>query len=87
MHKAARYGKMAELELVTEWAPDRINEANSRNGFTPLHYAASCGPEAAVSFLLSVGANVNQTDIYGQTPLSWARTAQVKQLLIDAGGH
>ena len=86
MHKAARYGKMAELELVTEWAPNRINETD-RDGWTPLHWAASYDPEAAVSFLLGAGANVNQTNKYGQTPLSWARTAQVKQLLIDAGGH
>ena len=55
MHAAARYGKMAELELVAEWAPDRVNEANS-GGSTPLHFAAVesvvCNQVAAVSFLL-----------------------------------
>ena len=35
MHKAARDGNLAELELVAEYAPDRINETD-RDGWTPL---------------------------------------------------
>ena len=93
MHGAAINGNMAELELVAEWAPDRINnEATEFYGETPLHYAAHCEQEAAVSFLLSAGANVNQTDNNGRTPLYSASNirasnTRVKQLLIDAGGH
>ena len=87
MHLAAEKGNMAELELVAEYAPDRIDEANSRNSWTPLHCAALYGPEAAVSFLLSVGANVNQTNNSGETPLSLTYNGRVRQLLIDAGGH
>ena len=83
---AARGGNMAELQLVAEYAPDRINETNSK-GYTPLHYAALNDQEAAVSFLLGAGANVNQTSNSGSTPLYYARDAQVRQLLIDAGGH
>ena len=85
MHAAAEHGKMAELELVAGYAPDRINETDSV-GQTPLHFAAGFNQEA-VSFLLSAGANVNQTDKYGNTALSMAITYQVKQLLRDAGGH
>ena len=86
MHQAARDGNMAELELVAEYAPDRINEATS-DGWTPLHCAADSGQEAAVSVLLGAGANVNQTTKYGHTPLSYTSNTRVKQLLIDAGGH
>ena len=87
---------MAELELVAEYAPERINEVNSY-GFTPLHNAVrSCqDQEAAISFLLSAGANVNQTDNSGNTPLAYAgwpgnadyAGTRESQLLIDAGGH
>ena len=86
MHGAAINGNMAELELVAEYAPDRINETD-RDGFTPLHYAAHCNQETAVSFLLGAGANVNQTNKFGKRPLSLTSNAQVKQLLRDAGGH
>ena len=77
---------MAELELVAEYAPNRISKADSY-GFTPLHKAALNGQEAAVSFLLSAGANVNQTNNSGHTPLAKATSDRVKQLLIGAGGH
>ena len=77
---------IAELELVAEYAPDRINEADSI-GQTPLHFAASFNQQAAVSCLLGAGANVNQTDISGRTALFVARNDRVRQLLIDAGGH
>ena len=102
MFSAAGNGNMAELELVAEYAPDRFNVV-SRSGSTPLHCAAHYDQEAAVSFLLSAGANVNQTDNSGETPLSYcgsttvaaqhrmeapiARNPRVRQLLFDAGGH
>ena len=86
VHWAAERGSIAELELVAEYAPDRINDANS-GGYTPLHYAADYGGEAAVSFLLSVGANVNQTNDSGESVLSLTYNDRVRQLLIDAGAH
>ena len=86
MHHAARDGSMAKFELVAEYAPDRINETDS-GGYTPLHCAALYDQEGAVSFLLSIGANVNQTNNSGRTALSFATNDRVRQLLIDAGGH
>ena len=86
MVNAAASGNMAELELVAEYAPERINKADSF-GRTPLHCAARFNQEAAVSFLLSAGANVNQTTNSGRTALSLASSDRVTQLLIDAGGR
>ena len=85
VHTAAKRGNMAELELVAEYASERMNETNSY-GYTPLHMAAGNGREAAVRVLLA-GANVNKTDNRGKTPLSFAANVRVKQLLRDAGGR
>ena len=75
------------MNLVIEFAPERINEATGSDGRTLLHSAACGGQEAAVSLLLSAKANVNQTDRWGRTPLYWTMGDQVKHLLRDAGGH
>jgi len=63
VHKAAtttcfNSDDLDELKLVVEFAPERINEANSR-GETPLHKAAQYGQAPAVSLLIWAGANVN----------------------------
>ena len=86
MHSAAWDGRLAELKLVIEFAPERIIETDS-DGLAPLHCAASWDREAAVSLLLSAKADVNKTDNYGSTPLGYAKSDRVKQLLIDAGAH
>ena len=64
MHMAAANGNLAQLNLVVEFAPERINETN-RYGETPLHCAARSDQEAAVSLLLSAKADVNATDSNG----------------------
>merc|ERR1711957_1096783 len=62
VHAAAIDGNLAQLNLVAEFAPERINEASSVSTWTPLHCAAAFGQEAAVSLLLSAKADVNKTD-------------------------
>jgi len=73
VHQAARTGNLAELNLVAEFAPYRINEPSSiyegYNMGTPLHSAAQEGQEAAISLLLSAKADVNETDSRGGTAL------------------
>ena len=87
VHQAAINGKMAELELVAEYAPERINKPTYSSWQTPLHYAARYDQEAAVRFLLSAGANVNQTSNSGRTPHSYAHSARVEKLLRHAAGR
>ncbi|KAJ1166417.1 hypothetical protein NDU88_006821 [Pleurodeles waltl] len=38
-------------------------------GRKPLHYAADCGQEEILEFLLSKGADINAADKHGITPL------------------
>ncbi|OCT86085.1 hypothetical protein XELAEV_18019779mg, partial [Xenopus laevis] len=38
-------------------------------GRKPLHYAADCGQDEIVEFLLAKGANINAADKHGITPL------------------
>jgi ankyrin repeat protein len=44
-------------------------EESDNNGFTPLHYAVSCGRYELVKYLLEAGANVNRTTSGDFTPL------------------
>jgi len=87
VHAAAIDGNLAQLNLVVQFAPERINEASSVSTWTPLLCAAAFGQEAAVSLLLSAKADVNKADSDGDTPLHWAKGDRVKQLLRDAGGY
>ena len=84
MHDAAKYGRLAELKLVIEFAPQRIDETNTSYK-TPLHFAAEHDQEAAVRLLLSAKADVNATDIFRRTPLhdaaAWDKEAAVGLLL------
>ena len=84
-HSAAKTGNLSKLNLVAEFAPERINETNIF-GWTPLHVAAQYDQEAAVSLLLSAKSDVNKTN-RGMTPLHCGNSDRVKQLLRDAGGH
>ena len=69
MQQAAKTGNLADLRLVVEFAPKRVNEAQEHSRYTPLHDAARGGHEAAVSLLLSAKADVNQINSYDRTPL------------------
>merc|ERR1712166_947075 len=83
VHKAAETGNLAELNLVAEFAPERIDKADGKN-YTPLHFAAQWSQEAAVILLLSAKADANKRTNSYETPLKLAQNRGVQQLLRDA---
>merc|ERR1712166_880204 len=83
VHKAAETGNLAELNLVAEFAPERIDKADGKN-YTPLHFAAQWSHEAAVILLLSAKADANKRTKSYETPLKLAQNRGVQQLLRDA---
>lgn len=46
--------------------------AATRDGMSPLHYAAEGGHAEAITVLLSAGAVLEATDSFGRTPLQLA---------------
>jgi len=60
--------------------------AQSVNGHTPLHCAASEGRVEAMGLLLDAGAKVNERNKYGKTALDLARNNDCRALLRQAGG-
>ena len=66
--------KKAALEAV-RLAVELGNEVNAEGerGMAALHGAASQGSESIIEFLVGQGADVNQMDTCGQTPLSMAQ--------------
>jgi hypothetical protein len=52
----------------------------------PLHIASNGGHTAAATLLLDAGADVNALNIFGRTPLSWAKTPAMRALLVARGG-
>lgn len=41
------------------------------------------GNEKIAEMLIKAGANVNKTDVVGETPLHWAASAGFKQVFIE----
>ena len=90
MRKAAKKGDLELLQLVVDYAPERLSQAdqcNDAGGSSPLHLAAIYDQADAVRLLLNSGAAVNQANSTGRTPLGVAKSDTVKQLLRDAGGE
>ena len=65
-----RYSKDI-IQLLIQGGADP-NKA-SRNGQTPLHWAAAEGHKDVIPILLKGGANPNKTDSTGRAPLYYAR--------------
>ncbi|KAG7309419.1 hypothetical protein JYU34_005384 [Plutella xylostella] len=68
LHKAAGSGKLDILRTILSASPGLVN-ATDAEGQTLLHYAADGNQLAAVSFLLSQGAAVNEMSHLKWTPL------------------
>ena len=88
-HYAAGAGNVTELQQLIQTQPQNINQTD-KDGFTPLHYAAYEGREAAIEILLDNGANtvINQADNDGGTPFYWAAfsgSVAAMAILLDRG--
>lgn len=72
--------RLTELMNHVDEVQTRI-QFKGRFGQTLLHTAAEKGPPAFVEFLISKGANVDETDHNGQTPLYRAAKAGRKEIV------
>lgn len=76
---------LERLDVAEKMLNDGANtEVVDSGDCTPLFYAAHHSAEA-VKLLLAFGANVNYVNVGGNTPLHFAITVEIAQLLIDAG--
>merc|ERR1712086_105064 len=82
IHRAAGEGEAAEVQLVLDFYPDRVN-AKDNTGHTPLHNAAFRNHCQVAEILIAAGADLNarnQVTVHqrvggqnGKTPLYWAK--------------
>jgi ankyrin repeat protein len=61
-------GHLGVLRMLVHHLGKQELEATDKEGLTALHYAALCGNEECVSFLLGQGAQANSRDKDGTTP-------------------
>jgi ankyrin repeat protein len=75
------------LNLLLENGKVDINETTTEYGETALHMAIQNSNTATAEFLLSKGANLNVTDIFGRTPLhlavKYAKDMDIVELLLN----
>jgi ankyrin repeat protein len=79
----ARDGDTTAMSQLLHEDPTAVN-ARGWMGITPLHAAAEGGSAAAVELLLRFGANARARRDNGDTPLHWAASEEVAELLIRA---
>ena len=80
---AARAGQTKACQYLVEFAAVSVDEAD-HNGCTALHYAAVGGNEGLVKYLVSAGANLNNKDKKGRSPLDLCRHPATSLLLSRA---
>jgi len=85
LHLATRHG-LGDLLRALLGAAGNVDVAGHRRK-TPLHIAANKGRRNMAKLLIEAGADVDKTDEYGRTAISWAACGHddVVALLIDSG--
>lgn len=76
-------------ELLGSRYSKKIPINSIRRGISPLHFAAHCehGNREIIHYLLQAGADRNNRDHFGKTPLDYASHPKVKALLTKAKEH
>ncbi len=65
---------MLESGIVDVWTKDK-------DGWTPLHYASRNNSIEIAELLIEKGADVEAKNEWGNTPLDWARSDEMRALL------
>ncbi len=89
MNKEITYPTYWRQSDTIDWAYVATHNLNSigKAGDTPLIAAALAGNTEAVAKLIELGANPNQPNRYGQTPISMAYGLGVAEGLLAAGAN
>jgi truncated hemoglobin YjbI/ankyrin repeat protein len=83
LHQAARRGNVAVAQALLDHGA--TIDARDAKGQTPLRRAVNCRQPEIVRLLVRHGADPRAADRRAVTPLDVARTAEMKQVLGDAG--
>ena len=83
LHQAARRGDVSVAQALLDHGA--TIDARDAKGQTPLRRAVNCRQLQIVRLLVRHGADPHAADRRGVTPLDVARTAEMKQVLADAG--
>jgi ankyrin repeat protein len=68
-HEMAHYGNLEGLEALITANPDFINQSGTKDGYSPLHWAAREGHAKVVKMLIARGADISVKGHSGNTPL------------------
>ncbi len=83
LHQASRHGHISVAEALLDHGA--TIDARDAKGETPLRRAVNCRQIEIVRLLVRRRADPHAADRRGVTPLDVARTAEMKQVLADAG--
>ena len=86
LHDALQKNDMKELRWLIKKGED-VNLKDGWKGFTPLHLAVDENKEEMVKVLISEGAHIDAPDSMGKTPIFYAHTIEMAELLISTGSR
>jgi ankyrin repeat protein len=69
LHKACRLGDIEYIKRSLEAKQEQINDKDTSLGWTPIYRTVICGHVRATRYLLKHGADPNNSNNLGETPL------------------